>query len=129
MSSRLDVAAFKSLSPKKVIDQKGFSMNFNVSYKLFPAIRSGARARCEAKAIGAIAEASAGALPRVGAAIRHQGREDAINLRAAEHYVDAFGKPAKANNPTMVPAKLGGTRGLIASVLQAVKTREKKVRK
>jgi regulator of protease activity HflC (stomatin/prohibitin superfamily) len=82
------------------------------------------RAQGEASAIVAIAEASATALRQVGAAIREPGGEDAMNLRVAEHYVDAFGKLAKTNNSIIVPANLGEMSGLIASALQIVKTQK-----
>jgi regulator of protease activity HflC (stomatin/prohibitin superfamily) len=82
------------------------------------------RAQGEASAIVALAEASATALRQVGAAIREPGGEDAMNLRVAEHYVDAFGKLAKTNNSIIVPANLGEMSGLIASALQIVKTQK-----
>ena len=82
------------------------------------------RAQGEASAIVALAEASAAALRQVGAAIREPGGEEAMNLRVAEHYVDAFGKLAKTNNSIIVPANLGEMSGLIASALQIVKTQK-----
>jgi len=80
------------------------------------------RAQGEASAIVALADASATALRQVGDAIRSPGGIDAVNLRVAEHYVDAFGKLAKTNNSIIVPADLGDMSGLIASALQIVKT-------
>jgi len=82
------------------------------------------RAQGEASAIVALAEASATALRQVGAAIREPGGEDAMNLRVAEHYVDAFSKLAKTNNSIIVPANLGEMSGLIASAMQIVKTQK-----
>ena len=82
------------------------------------------RAQGEASAIVALAEASAAALRQVGAAIREPGGEDAMNLRVAEHYVDAFGKLAKTNNSIIVPANLGEMSGLIASAMQIVKAQK-----
>jgi regulator of protease activity HflC (stomatin/prohibitin superfamily) len=79
------------------------------------------RAQGEASAIIALAEASSSALRQVGEAIRSPGGMDAVNLRVAEHYVDAFGKLAKTNNSIIVPADLGDMSGLIASALQIVK--------
>jgi len=79
------------------------------------------RAQGEAAAIVALADASASALRQVGEAIRTPGGLDAVNLRVAEHYVDAFGKLAKTNNSIIVPADLGDMSGLIASALQIVK--------
>nr|WP_314545378.1 stomatin-like protein [uncultured Massilia sp.] len=80
------------------------------------------RAQGEATAIVALAEASSSALRQVGEAIRSPGGIDAVNLRVAEHYVDAFGKLAKTNNSIIVPADLGDMSGLIASALQIVKS-------
>jgi regulator of protease activity HflC (stomatin/prohibitin superfamily) len=82
------------------------------------------RAQGEANAIVALAEASATALRQVGAAIREPGGEDAMNLRVAEHYVDAFGKLAKTNNSIIVPANLGEMSGLVASALHIVKSQK-----
>ena len=82
------------------------------------------RAQGEASAIVALAEASASALRQVGAAIREPGGDEAMNLRVAEHYVDAFGKLAKTNNSIIVPANLGDMSGLIASAMQIVKTQK-----
>jgi regulator of protease activity HflC (stomatin/prohibitin superfamily) len=82
------------------------------------------RAQGEATAIVALAEASSNALRQVGDAIRTPGGMDAVNLRVAEHYVDAFGKLAKTNNSIIVPADLGDMSGLIASALQIVKSQK-----
>jgi regulator of protease activity HflC (stomatin/prohibitin superfamily) len=79
------------------------------------------RAQGEAAAIVALAEASATALRQVGAAIREPGGQDAVNLRVAEEYVDAFRSLAKTNNSIIVPANMGDMSGLIASALQIVK--------
>ncbi|UVW27269.1 SPFH domain-containing protein [Massilia sp. H6] len=82
------------------------------------------RAQGEASAIVALAEASAAALRQVGAAIREPGGTDAVNLRVAEHYVDAFGNLAKTNNTLIVPANMGEMSSVIASALQIVKSQK-----
>ncbi|OON62668.1 paraslipin [Massilia sp. KIM] len=82
------------------------------------------RAQGEASAIVALAEASAAALRQVGAAIREPGGLDAVNLRVAEHYVDAFGNLAKTNNSLIVPANMGDMSTVIASALQIVKAQK-----
>jgi regulator of protease activity HflC (stomatin/prohibitin superfamily) len=82
------------------------------------------RAQGEAAAITALADASASALRLVGEAIRAPGGIDAVNLRVAEHYVDAFGKLAKTNNSIIVPADMGDMSGLIASALTIVKSQK-----
>ena len=82
------------------------------------------RAQGEASAIVALADASAAALRQVGAAIREPGGMDAVNLRVAEHYVDAFGKLAKTNNSLIVPANMGDMSSVVASALQIVKSQQ-----
>ncbi|MCA1855482.1 paraslipin [Massilia oculi] len=82
------------------------------------------RAQGEASAIVALADASAAALRQVGAAIREPGGMDAVNLRVAEHYVDAFGKLAKTNNSLIVPANMGDMSSVIASAMQIVKSQK-----
>ena len=79
------------------------------------------RAMGEAAAIVALADASASALRQVGEAISSPGGMDAVSLRVAEHYVDAFANLAKTNNTLIVPANLGDMSTVIASALQIVK--------
>ena len=83
------------------------------------------RAQGEAAAILAIAEASAEALRKTAAAIREPGGSDAVNLKVAEQYVDAFGQLAKTNNSIIVPANLSDISGLIASAMTVVKSQQK----
>jgi len=67
------------------------------------------------------ADASASALRQVGDAIQSPGGMDAVSLRVAEHYVDAFANLAKTNNTLIVPANMGDISTAIASALQIVK--------
>jgi regulator of protease activity HflC (stomatin/prohibitin superfamily) len=80
------------------------------------------RARGQAAAIVAIAEASAEALRQTAAAIREPGGQDAVNLKVAEQYVNAFSQLAKTNNSIIIPANMGDLSGLIATAMQVVKT-------
>jgi regulator of protease activity HflC (stomatin/prohibitin superfamily) len=83
------------------------------------------RAQGQAAAILAIAEASAEALRKTAAAIREPGGSDAVNLKVAEQYVNAFGQLARTNNSIIVPANLGDISGLIATAMQVVKSQQK----
>jgi regulator of protease activity HflC (stomatin/prohibitin superfamily) len=83
------------------------------------------RAEGEAAAIVAIANATAEALRQTGAAIREPGGQDAVSLKVAEQYVDAFAKLAKTNNSLIVPGDLGNMSTMIASALQVVKSQPK----
>ena len=80
------------------------------------------RAQGEASAILSIAVASAEAIRKTAAAIQEPGGSDAVNLKIAEQYVEAFGKLAKTNNSIIIPSNLGDIGGLIATALQVVKS-------
>jgi len=82
------------------------------------------RAEGEAKAIVQLAEANAESLRQIAAAIREPGGQEAVNLKVAEQYVEAFGELAKTNNSIIVPANLGDMSGLIASAMQIVKAQK-----
>src|SRR6476620_10984979 len=60
----------------------------------------------QAKAIIALAEANAEALRQISAAITAPGGQDAVSLKVAEQYVDAFAKLAKTGNTLIVPGDL-----------------------
>jgi len=79
----------------------------------------------EATAIVAIATATANALRMVAAAIREPGGSDAVNLKVAEKYVEAFSNLAKTNNSIIIPANLSDISGMIASAMQVVKSQQK----
>lgn len=82
------------------------------------------RAEGQAAAILSIAEASAEALRKTAAAIREPGGSDAVNLKVAEQYVNAFSQLAKTNNSLIVPANMGDISGLIAGAMQVVKSQK-----
>ena len=75
----------------------------------------------EASAIVAIAEATAKAVRQVGEAIREPGGIEAVNLKVAERYIDAFSGLAKTNNTLIVPANLGDVSTLISTAMTVVK--------
>jgi len=79
------------------------------------------RALGEASAIVAIADATAKAIRQVAQATREPGGMEAVNLKVAERYVDAFGNLAKQNNTLIVPANLGDLSTLVSSALAIVR--------
>jgi regulator of protease activity HflC (stomatin/prohibitin superfamily) len=83
------------------------------------------RAQGQAAAILSIAEASAEALRKTAAAIREPGGSDAVNLKVAEQYVNAFAQLAKTNNSIIVPANMSDISGLIAGAMQVVKSQQR----
>lgn len=82
------------------------------------------RAQGQASAIVAIAEATAEALRQTAGAIREPGGSDAVNLKVAEQYVNAFAQLAKTNNSIIVPANMSDISGLIAGAMQVVKSQK-----
>ncbi|HPU53900.1 MAG TPA: SPFH domain-containing protein [Burkholderiaceae bacterium] len=79
------------------------------------------RALGEASAISTVADATAQAIERIAASIRQPGGIEAVNLKVAERYVDAFAGLAKTNNTMIVPANFSDLATLIASAAQVVK--------
>lgn len=80
------------------------------------------RAQGEAAAIAAIADATARAIERVGSATNQPGGMEAVNLRVADRYIEAFEKLARTNNTLILPSNLGDMAGLVASALTVVKS-------
>lgn len=82
------------------------------------------RAQGEAGAVLAIAEATAEAIRKVAAAIQSPGGMEAVNLKVAEKYVEAFAGLAKTNNSLILPANLADVASLIASAMTVVKSQQ-----
>jgi regulator of protease activity HflC (stomatin/prohibitin superfamily) len=80
------------------------------------------RAKGEAEAIIAVAEATAKGITLIAEAISRQGGEDAVALRIAEDYVDAFGKLAKESTTVLLPANTHDIGGMVAQALTVFET-------
>jgi regulator of protease activity HflC (stomatin/prohibitin superfamily) len=78
-------------------------------------------AQGEAQATLINAEANASAIRQIAAAIEAPGGLQAVNLRVAEHYINAFGLLAKTNNTLIVPSNVSDMAGLIATAMTVVK--------
>jgi len=81
-------------------------------------------AQGEASAVLAVAEATARAIRIVAESVRQPGGMEAVNLRVADRYVDAFGNLAKTNNTLIIPANLADVGGLIAAAMSVVKSQQ-----
>ena len=84
--------------------------------------RRSTRRRAQAAAILAVAEANAQAIregrrgdPAAG------GGMEAVNLKVAEQYVDAFGNSRSTNNTLIVPGNMSDMGSMIASAMTIVK--------
>ncbi len=83
------------------------------------------KAQGEATALLTVAEATAKAITQVADAVRHPGGMEAVNLKVAERYIDAFGNVAKTGNTLILPANLADMGGLIATAMAVVKNTDK----
>lgn len=75
------------------------------------------RAKGEAEAITAVAKATAEGIREVADAIGVTNGNNAVALRIAEQYVDAFGNLAKTNNTILLPANTGDVAGMVTQAL------------
>lgn len=82
------------------------------------------RAQGEAEAVKLVAEATAKALYMVAQATQVPGGMQAVNLKVAEKYVDAFGNLARTNNTLIVPSNMADIASLIAGAMSVVKAQE-----
>lgn len=82
------------------------------------------RAQGEAEAIKAVASATAQAIQQVAMAIEAPGGMNAVNLKVAEKYVEAFGNVAKQGNTLILPGNLADMGGLVATAMSIVKNQK-----
>lgn len=86
------------------------------------------RAKGQAEAILAIAEANAKGIELIASAIQKAGGEDAVALKIAEQYVNAFKELAQKSTTVLMPANAGDAGGMVAqalSVFDAIKQGKK----
>lgn len=75
------------------------------------------RAKGEAEAILMVAEATARGIEKVAKAIEISGGKEAVGLRVAEQYIDAFKGLAKTNNTLILPASANDAGAMVAQAL------------
>lgn len=75
------------------------------------------RAKGEGEAILFVAEATAKGIDIVAEAIKKEGGTNAVSLRVAEQYMEAFSKLAKENNTLILPADVSAPSNFIAQAL------------
>jgi hypothetical protein len=68
-----------------------------------------------------VAEATAGAIRQIAAAIREPGGEQAVQLKVAEKAVEAYSQLAQKNNTMIVPGHMGEVAGLIGTAMALLK--------
>lgn len=75
------------------------------------------RAKGEGEAILFVAEATAKGISIVASAIKQDGGQDAVSLKVAHQYIEAFSKLAKDSNTILLPADLGSPSNVIAQAM------------
>lgn len=81
-------------------------------------------AQGEAEAIKAVADATAHAIRKVAEAIEAPGGINAVNLKVAEKYVEAFANVAKEGNTLILPGNLSEMGSMVATAMSIVKTQK-----
>lgn len=75
----------------------------------------------QATALRLVADATAEAIAKVASATQLPGGFEAVNLKVAEKYVDAFEKLAKTNNTMIIPANTADVAGMIGTAMNVIK--------
>jgi regulator of protease activity HflC (stomatin/prohibitin superfamily) len=81
-------------------------------------------AQGQAEAIKAVAAATAQAIQQVAQAIQSPGGMDAVNLKVAEKYVEAFGNVAKEGNTLILPGNLADMGAMVATAMSIMKAQK-----
>ena len=68
--------------------------------------------------------ATAQAIQQVAQAIQTPGGMDAVNLKVAEKYVEAFSNVAKEGNTLILPGNLADMGGMVATAMSIVKAQK-----
>lgn len=77
-------------------------------------------AQGEAEALRLVAQASADAISIIAQSINQPGGTDAVKLKVAEQYVDAFAKLAKENNTLIMPANVADLGSLVSAGMNII---------
>ncbi|MBU1691102.1 MAG: paraslipin [Gammaproteobacteria bacterium] len=81
-------------------------------------------AQGEAEAIKAVADANAQAIRMVAQAIESPGGMNAVNLKVAEKYVEAFANVAKEGNTLILPGNMAEMGSMVAAAMSVVKAQK-----
>jgi len=84
------------------------------------------RAEGESESLRLVARATAEAIHMVAQTVRQPGGTEAVNLKVAEKYIEAFGNIAKKGNTMILPANVTDVAGLVATAMTVVKQQQQK---
>jgi len=83
------------------------------------------KAKGEAGSVELIANATAQSIGAIATAIEAKGGEDAVSMRIAEKYIDAFKGLAQTNNSMIIPLDTGNISGVVGQILGTYKQLKK----
>ena len=83
------------------------------------------QAEGQSQALLLMANATAEALAKIGAAVQMPGGMEAVNLKVAERYVDAFAELAKTTNTMLLPSKPADISSMVATAMSVIQTAKK----
>lgn len=80
------------------------------------------RAKGQAEAQTLVAEATRKAIDMIASSLAQKGGSEAVALRVAEQYIEAFKQLAKETNTTIIPANLSDAGSMVAQALTMFKS-------
>ncbi|MBY0345422.1 MAG: SPFH/Band 7/PHB domain protein [Neisseriaceae bacterium] len=83
------------------------------------------QAEGQSQALLLMANATAEALIKIGAAVQMPGGMEAVNLKVAERYVDAFSELAKTTNTMLLPSNPADISSMVATAMSVMQTANK----
>lgn len=83
------------------------------------------QAEGQSQALLLMANATAEALTKIGAAVQMPGGMEAVNLKVAERYVDAFSELAKTTNTMLLPSNPADISSMVATAMNVIQTAKK----
>lgn len=83
------------------------------------------KAKGEAESVELIANATAQSIGAIAGAIESKGGENAVSMRIAEKYIDAFKGLAQTNNSMIIPLDTGNVSGIVSQILGTYKQLKK----
>ncbi|MFQ3306826.1 MAG: regulator of protease activity HflC (stomatin/prohibitin superfamily) [Candidatus Midichloriaceae bacterium] len=75
------------------------------------------KAKGESEAIKLVASATALGIESVAEAILKNGGKDAVSMKIAQQYIDAFKKLAKDSNTIIIPSEIGNVSSMVAQAV------------
>lgn len=87
------------------------------------------KAKGEAEAIQLVAQATAVGIRKIAEAMIETGGKDAVSMKIAQQYIEAFQNIAKNSNTVIIPSEIGNISSMVTqamTIFEHVKTKELK---